>query len=108
MFWPKIESMTQAEFVVFRFLSENKGDEFTEHEIADEVGIRHTAIPRIISNLRDKGFSVCTDHRTGVHFVPVNSVWAFLAGGAILAIMFFMLLNGFVEIYDQWPYTRIE
>jgi transcription initiation factor IIE alpha subunit len=90
--------MTFGEQVVFEFLKENKGTEFTAEEIEQRTGVHASLIPDIMDNLRWKNFEVCTEKHRGVHYYPNNTWKSYLIGGSIFAAMFLFILYSFIQM----------
>ena len=82
--------LTSAESILVEFLLAYKGEEFTSDEIEKLTGIRSDLVDVIMDNLRWKGYDVGT--RRGKHFYINNTIWSYLLGGSVFAILFMVML----------------
>jgi biotin operon repressor len=95
--------LTMAEQRLLDFLQTNKGNEYTAHEIEEEIGIPAIQVDRIMDNLRFKGFEVCSEPRRGVHYFANNTIWSYIVGGSLIAIIIIMFFFGWLDYLDSCP-----
>lgn len=95
-YYQNSHKFTANEIKVAGLLLTTKGQKYTNEAVAFYAGVHELQVYLLAESLRDKGVDICTDHIDGemVHYAPHNKWWHFAIGGAMVAAIVVMILNG--------------